>query len=185
VTVGPDLTYNGDPDDAFVAKVSAGSSPTPTPTNTPTQTATSTPTNTPTNTPTPTPTSTPVAVRFYTLSPCRLIDTRNPVGPYGGPSLVAGASRSFVLAGQCGIPLTATAVSLNVTVVSPTTGPGHLTVYPGGASLPLASTINYNQGNIRANNATIPLGSAGDIAVYCGQGSGTANLVVDTNGYFQ
>jgi hypothetical protein len=114
-----------------------------------------------------------------------LIDTRNANGPYGGPSLTAGTSRTFVLAGQCGIPATATAVALNVVVVSPTTGPGHLTVYPGGEPLPGTATINYVQGDIRANNAIVPLGAIGDIAVFCGQGSGTADLVVDTVGYFQ
>ena len=122
---------------------------------------------------------------FFTVTPCRVVDTRNPAGPFGGPSLVAGADRSFVLAGQCGIPADALAVALNVTVVLPTDGPGHLTLYQGGASLPLASTINYRAGQIRANNAIIPLGSAGDIAVRCGQGSGTADMVIDVNGYFR
>jgi hypothetical protein len=49
VTVGPDLTYNGN-GDAFVAKIASIATPTPTPTATPT------PTSTPTATRTPTPT---------------------------------------------------------------------------------------------------------------------------------
>ncbi|HSS45246.1 MAG TPA: hypothetical protein VLO07_07890, partial [Thermoanaerobaculia bacterium] len=121
---------------------------------------------------------------FFTLPPCRVVDTRNAAGAYGGPALVAGADRSFILIGQCGIPATATAVSLNVTVVQPTTG-GFLTLYPGGTTLPLASTINYRSGQVRANNAVVPLGAAGDILVRCGQGGGTAHLVIDVNGYFQ
>ena len=44
---------------------------------------------------------------FYTVAPCRVFDTRNPAGPYGGPALVAGGERSFVLPGRCGIPATA------------------------------------------------------------------------------
>jgi photosystem II stability/assembly factor-like uncharacterized protein len=122
---------------------------------------------------------------FYTVPPCRVVDTRNPTDPHGGPSLVAGSGRTFIVAGQCGIPATATAVALNAVVVSPTTGPGYLTVYPGGAALSQTSTINYVQGDIRANNAIVPLGANGDIAVYCAQGSGTADLVVDVFGYFQ
>ena len=46
-------------------------------------------------------------VAFYTVTPCRLIDTRNAAGPYSGPSLATGGTRSFVLAGPgspCGIP---------------------------------------------------------------------------------
>ncbi len=144
------------------------------------------PTPTPTPTPVPTPSPTPgVGTGFYTVSPCRVVDTRNATGPYGGPSLATGASRTFAVAGQCGIPATAKAAALNVTVVSPTTGPGFLTVYPAGAPLPLASMLNYNQGAIRANNAIIQLGSGGSITVFCGQGSGTADLVIDTVGYFQ
>jgi hypothetical protein len=122
---------------------------------------------------------------FYTLSPCRLADTRSASGPMGGPSLVAGASRSLTLAGQCGIPAGAQAVSVNVTVVQPTAGPGFLTLYPGGTSLPVASTVNYSAGQIRGNNVIVPLGSAGDILVWCGQGGGTADMVIDVNGYFQ
>jgi hypothetical protein len=122
---------------------------------------------------------------FYTLAPCRLADTRNASGSMGGPSLVAGANRSFTLSGQCGIPAGARAVSVNVTVVQATAGPGFLTLYPGGTSLPVASTINYRAGQTRGNNAILPLGSAGDIVVWCGQSGGTANMVIDVNGYFQ
>jgi len=37
------------------------------------------------------------ASHFITLVPCRVVDTRNPNGPYGGPKLVGGTSRSFVI----------------------------------------------------------------------------------------
>jgi len=60
-----------------------------------------------------------------------------------------------------------------------------LTLYPGGTSLPLVSTINYSAGQTRANNAIVKLGAAGDLIVRCGQGSGTAAMVLDVNGYFQ
>ena len=152
--------------------------PTPTPT-------VPIPTNTPTPPPpTPTRTRTPAA-RFHTLTPCRVVDTRGPAGPYGAPSLAAGADRTFVFAGQCAIPSTATAVALNVVAINPSTGPGFLTLFPGGTARPLAATINYNAGHIRANNAIIPLGVLHDITVHCGQGSGTVDMVVDVNGYFQ
>src|SRR5262249_27019563 len=80
---------------------------------------------------------------FYTLTPCRIADTRNAAGPWGGPALSAAAVRSFVLAGRCGIPVTARAVALNVTVTQGASGPGLLTLYAGGTALPLASTIDY------------------------------------------
>jgi len=125
------------------------------------------------------------AAQFYTLTPCRVVDTRNPVGSYGGPALQAGSDRTFVFGGQCAIPPSATAVAVNVVAVLPSDGPGFLTLFPGGTILPLAATINYNVGNIRANNAIIPLGALDDITVHCGQGTGSVHLVVDVNGYFQ
>ena len=51
------------------------------------------------------------------------------------PQLSAGVPRSFVLAGQCGIPAEAQAVSLNVTVVSPA-GTGYVLLYPQGDRSP-------------------------------------------------
>jgi hypothetical protein len=127
----------------------------------------------------------PLAALFYAITPCRVVDTRGPAGPYGAPSLAAGANRTFVFGGQCGIPATALAVAMNVVAVLPTDGPGFLTLFPGGTSQPLAATMNYNLGKIRANNAIIPLGSLADLAVHCGQGTGTVDMVIDVNGYFQ
>ena len=122
---------------------------------------------------------------FYALTPCRVVDTRNPTGPLGGPALNAGADRVFVFAGQCGIPPSASSVAINVAVTQPATGPGFLSFYPGGTSPPLVSTLNYSAAQTRANNAVVSLGAAGDVAVHCGQGSGTAHVVIDVNGYFQ
>ena len=44
--------------------------------------------------------------RFYTLTPCRLVDTRGAGGPNGGPALVANTDRLFRLVG-CGVPSSA------------------------------------------------------------------------------
>jgi hypothetical protein len=121
---------------------------------------------------------------FFTVTPCRVADTRDPAGPSGGPALSAGAARSFPVAGQCAIPSTAKSVSVNLTVTQPTAG-GHLTLYPSGSSLPLASTMNYRAGQTRANNAVLPLGSTGYIDVVSGQPSGTVHFILDVNGYFE
>ncbi len=174
-------------------------SPTPTrtptappPSRTPTRTATApppspTPTRTSTPappTPTPTRTPTPKALFFYTTTPCRLVDTRLPSGPLGGPSLAAGASRTFVLVNQCGIPATARALSLNATVAGPT-APGYLTLYPGGTIRPTTSTVTYGVGRTRADHSIVSLGASGDLAVFCGQASGKVDLILDVGGYFQ
>jgi hypothetical protein len=121
---------------------------------------------------------------FYTLVPCRVADTRNPDGLYGGPALAAGTDRGFVLAGQCGIPPTARAVAINVTVSQSTTE-GDLRIYPRGTSLHLVSAINYRSAQTRANNAIAALGPAGDLSVHCDQASGSVHFILDVNGYFQ
>jgi hypothetical protein len=120
---------------------------------------------------------------FYTLTPCRVLDTRLADGPLGGPSLIKETTRTFALTGTCGIPASATAVSINVTVTGPT-DPGHLRVFPGGNPLPAVSTINYSPGQTRANNAIVPLGPGGTLDVYCGQAAGTIHFILDINGYF-
>jgi hypothetical protein len=177
--------------------------PTRTPTPTPTATATLTPTRTPTVTPTPTATRTasrtptatasatptvtpagPPGTSFNTLTPCRIVDTRGPNGPVGGPALVAGAIRDFPVAGSCGVPFSAKAVAVNVTVVQPTAD-GYLTLYPAGAPLPLASTLNFRAGSVKANNAASVLGTGGGVAVFYGAGGGTTHLLLDVTGYFE
>jgi hypothetical protein len=125
-----------------------------------------------------------VPAAYYALTPCRLIDTRGPIGPLGGPALVGGSDRDFVVSGGCGIPPTATAIAANVTVTQPT-APGHLRFYAGGDPLPQVSTINYSAGQTRANNATVTLGPNGDFVVRCGQTGGGVELIVDVVGYFQ
>jgi PKD domain-containing protein len=122
---------------------------------------------------------------FFTLPPCRILDTRNATGPYGGPSLVAGASRTIAVAGQCGVPATAKAIAVNFTVTGPTSG-GFTTLYPAGTSLPLASTSNFSAGQTRANNAIPLLNGVGDLSIFCGMGVGqTVDVIIDVAGYFQ
>jgi hypothetical protein len=164
------------------------SGPSPTPTRTPTVTSTPlVPTATPTRTPTATPTATPPPVAgtsFHTLTPCRIADTRNPPGPQGGPALAAGASRSFAVSGVCAVPSTAKAVAVNLTAVLPTAD-GFLTLYPTGLPLPLASSINFRAGIVRANNAVLPVSGGGQISVFCGMQSGSTDFILDVTGWFE
>ncbi len=121
---------------------------------------------------------------FFSVLPCRVLDTRNTAGPLGAPSLVAGADRLFTVAGQCGVPSTAVAISANVAVTA-STGAGYVTVTQGDLPAPVTSTVNYATGQTRANTAMISLGAAGEIRARCGQTSGKADLVLDVNGYYQ
>jgi hypothetical protein len=117
---------------------------------------------------------------FYTVTPCRQLDTRSgsPISP-GGTLAVA------LTGAPCGIPSSATSVSVNIAVTQET-AMGHLTIYPADKTQPLTSTINFNAGQTRANNAILPLSSdgTGGVKIYNGSG-GTTHVVIDVNGYFQ
>jgi hypothetical protein len=123
------------------------------------------------------------ALDLYTVSPCRVFDTRLPGGPTAGAALACGGDRDFTIAGTCNVPSGAKAVSLNVTVTQPS-AQGNVRFFAAGAPAPLVSSLNYVAGQNRANNAIAPLGVGGALSVRCGP-SGTTHLIVDVNGYFQ
>ena len=128
----------------------------------------------------------PTAADFYTLPPCRALDTRDANGAFGGPALAAGVDRTFDLAGRCGIPATATAVAVNLTALG-SSAAGNLSAFPGGTAAPRTSVINFAAGQTRANNAILPLSRDGHgaLTVRAGVPAGTVEVVLDVNGYFQ
>ncbi len=128
----------------------------------------------------------PPPLDFYTVTPCRLVDTRNPAGPSGGPALQPFAQRTFVLAGSCGVPAGAKALSVNLTVTQPDAA-GQLILYPADiGGVPVASSINFAGGQTRANNAMVTLAydGSGGIKVH-NASTGTVHFILDVNGYYQ
>lgn len=122
----------------------------------------------------------PEPLRFVPVPPCRLLDTREGTGAFGGPALAGDSARDIVVPdGPCGIPRTAKAYSLNVAVV-PFGALGFLTVWPAGQARPLASTLN-SDGRVKSNAAIVGAGTGGAISVY---GTAATALVLDINGYF-
>jgi hypothetical protein len=127
------------------------------------------------------PANAPSGLVFYPVTPCRVMDSRNPTGPLGGPILPAGSTRTVpVLTSPCGLPATAAAYSLNMTVV-PTAGLGFLTTWPTGIPQPLVSTLNDSSGTVVANAAIVPAGTGGAINVFV---TDQTQLIIDVNGYF-
>ena len=128
--------------------------------------------------------------QFFPLTPCRVADTRNAVGVNGGPAITVLTNRTFRIQGNCGVPVGAKAVTLNVTVVQPGEA-GWLGLYPSATSFSGTSTINFNAGEFAiANGAIVPLSPAtNDISVlwgnYSSNRSTTTNVILDVTGYFQ
>lgn len=121
---------------------------------------------------------------YFTVVPCRLVDTRLPAGPRGGPALAAGATRTFDLAGACGVPASARSLAVNVTVADPS-GAGHLRLHSPDELRPATSTVNFGPGQTRAIGAQVRVGGAGGLSVFCSMAAGTAHLVLDVVGYFE
>ncbi len=119
-------------------------------------------------------------LQFIPVTPCRIVDTRWPTGPFGGPEMAAGTSRSFnIPQSTCGIPSTAVAYSLNVTVV-PDGFLSYLTLWPTGETQPYVSTLN-SDGRVKANAAITPAGTNGAVSVFV---SNATNVILDIDGYF-
>jgi hypothetical protein len=122
----------------------------------------------------------PGALQFVPVTPCRIVDTRNATGAFGGPELAAATTSTFdVPRSDCGIPLAAVAYSLNVTVV-PAQSLGYLTIWPTGEPQPTVSTLN-SDGRVKANATITPAGIDGGVSVYA---SDATQFILDIEGYF-
>ena len=122
---------------------------------------------------------------FNIVAPCRVVDTRNPIGPRGGPALAATGTRRFLVSGTCGIPSNATAVSANVTAPIPTAA-GQLRVYPGNIPPPPTSALSFRAGRTRAVNVIVTLATDGTGTVGVrNDAAGPTDFILDVNGYFR
>ncbi len=125
------------------------------------------------------PSSVAGGLAFYPVTPCRVADTR--VAGNGSPQMTRTETRDFTVAGRCGIPASAKAFAMNVTVVPP--GPlGFLSLWPSGRARPLVSTLNSLLGRVLANAAIVPVGTIGQVSVYV---TDAADVILDVNGFFQ
>jgi hypothetical protein len=118
---------------------------------------------------------------FYALQPCRVVDTRT---AGGGGALPANGSRVVPVAGSCGVPAGAGAVSVNVTAVA--SGSGSFSLYPGGIANPGTSTVNFAAGQVRASATIVGLSADGSGSVGVSNNSSASNhFILDVSGFFQ
>ena len=123
---------------------------------------------------------------FVPIAPCRLFDTRPgaiQLGPRSIPLLQGESMRQPVIGrnGNCFIPPGVTAIAMNVTVTNATTA-SFLTVWPGGQTRPLASSLNWVAGMTIANKVDVGLG-AGAIDVF--NNAGSVDVLADVVGYYE
>jgi hypothetical protein len=111
---------------------------------------------------------------LYNVTPCRVVDTRQPSGSPAITSLDAAVSAS-----ACGIPGSAQAHVMSVTAVPPASL-GYLTLWPQGQARPVVSTLNALDATITSNLAIVPT-TNGSISAFA---SNLTHLILDISGYF-
>ncbi len=142
----------------------------------------------------------PDGLGYFTVTPCRVVDTRLIDAPVGRPML-GGETRSFRMRGVpldsqggagagCGIPAEALAAMVNIVAVTPS-GPGHIKAWAHPLPMPTASTLNYGAIaglNALANGIAIPICDTRTDPCYADfdvfNHLSTIHLVVDVVGYF-
>ncbi len=129
-------------------------------------------------------TSRPVPIgasRFIALPPARIFDTR--VRDTAQSGYVAAGGRIDVdVTGAAGVPETGvSAVVMNVTATE-AGGAGFVTVWPTGADIPVASSLNLVEaGQTVPNLVTVPVGADGRVSFFTQSG---AHLLADVAGYY-
>lgn len=111
--------------------------------------------------------------RLTTQTPTRVLDTRTDGGPVASKT-----QRELDLSTV--VPLSATAVVLNMTVVSPMAS-GYLTVFPCDVARPDTSSLNYVTGQTVANSVTVAVGANRRICLYA---DGGTDLLTDLSGWY-
>ena len=124
---------------------------------------------------------------FHALSqPVRELDTRAGSSAVVHPNVPVAAGGTINLPGSfsvSGIDVPPSAALIgNATVDNTINAPaGFATIYPGGASLPLASNLNYAPGLTAPNAFIVATGGDGTYNLYS---QSTTNYIIDISGYF-
>jgi hypothetical protein len=118
---------------------------------------------------------------FYTVTPCRVFDSRQPAD---APALASGTPRTIDIGGACAVPADASSVAVNVAATGPTSV-GYLRLYATGLVPPSFSVLNFSAGETRGNNSIVRLSAGGQVdALATMPVPGTVDVLVDVFGYF-
>lgn len=117
-------------------------------------------------------------LRFTSVQPTRLVDTRRAPGPVG--RLGPGGTVSARITGGL-VATGASAVVLNVTAVAPSAGT-FLAVYPAGTARPGVSNVTTLPGETIAGQVTVALPPSGVLTFY--NAAGSVDVLADVAGYY-
>jgi len=126
-------------------------------------------------------TGSPVAGGFVSVAAQRVLDTRQ--STILGNASFDQRTREWALgiAGTAGVPLSAAAVTLNLTAFDASSS-GYFTVWPDGQGRPGSSSLNIGIGDVLANAVTVGLGGNNGVRIYTDT---SALFLVDVSGWFR
>ena len=135
---------------------------------------------------------------YTPITPCRIVDTRNP----SSSAFTALSTRDFIGWGNsfaaqggadsdCGLPKGVNgpnnaALALNFAIVGPAAD-GYITAFPGNlidTARPLAATLNYYAGDVKANNTVLKLNQTGTGPHFKIYSTSASHLIADVVGYY-
>jgi hypothetical protein len=121
--------------------------------------------------------------QFFSVPLTKIMDTRDGTGGTQISPMSAGTTRAFSVAGVANVPTdgSVTAVVLDVTALN-TSGAGTVVLFPDGTSKPSTTDLLFNTGQSNSNTDIVEMGSDGKVSVFVG--SGSANIVINVEGYF-
>ena len=140
--------------------------------------------------------STTTAGAFSAIAPARVYDSRKALPGPQSP-LATGASRTIFVCDQRNtgsgvvlaagvVPLGATAIAYNLTVVNTVGSNGFLAVNEGGNVVVGASAINwFASGQSLANASVVKLNASRQITIICGGTATSCDFIVDVVGFYR
>jgi hypothetical protein len=121
------------------------------------------------------------AQAFTAVTPYRTLSSRDGIGGYTTKWGPRQTRRVAISGGGRPVPASASAVVLNLTATEGTAPRSHLRAFPAGATLPTASSLNFEAGVNTPNLVTVRL-SGGAIDIY--NHAGSAHVIADVVGYY-
>ena len=135
---------------------------------------------------------TPTSGAYHGIDPQRVYDSRQAGYTVRGAmapssnrviSVADGRNANGTVTLANAVPAGATAVHINVTAAN-MTGPNFLSVTAGDKTSTTTSLVNWGPGDIQiANSITVPVDATRQIRVFCGDQTGSTDVVVDVFGY--
>jgi hypothetical protein len=137
---------------------------------------------------------TPASGSFHAIDPQRAYDSRQAAYTVNGPMapnterVISVADGHDTNGGAVTtanvVPVGATAVQINVTAAN-MTAPNFLSVTAGDKTSTNTSLLNWSPGDIQiANSITVPLDADRQIKVFCGNQTGSTDVIIDIFGYY-